>query len=489
MASFADDDELLEGFDDEDGDSAADEELLKKERAFKRKVDELTAIILKPKKFPAAKRKAAVLMLGELGEPSSIEALVKVYQKDKTPGMKEAAAYALGQMRALEDALELAEDDADIQAHVDSLITGIILEGKLGKRTPVPRRTLNIVAGALLVSFILLMGLGVLLGGSNIDVDAQATAMAAQGTVLPTALGGIDATSGVIVQTPLDAEGVAAALLDYYIALNNDNRALQAQLRELIQGRSPNCAADLLARPTQFNIPNTITQTDLISAADRLNTARTELQPVYDAYANHCSSTTALNAETANNLTNTLIKLQNDTFDIPEILGSTGITLPPTPTSSIPTPTETSTPTETPTPTPQPTFDPAAIRTHRLGLQVIVDTMTGIRGHNTLILTYWTDVSTSGSTGGCLNLPPPAIPANYVMPEDVAEAVPELADAAVKVNTALVLSRQTWQAFDVACRANTLGEVVGVQLQVAQTAQDAYSQAADQLEIVAARYR
>ncbi len=483
MASpLDDDDELLEDYDD-DGISAEDKELLEKEKAFKQKVDDLIAIILKPKQYPVAKRKEAALMLGELGEPSAIEALVKVYQKDKSPGMKEATAYALGQLRALQDALELAENDEDIRQHVDSLIAGIILEGKLGKSTPVPRRTLNIAAGALLVSFIVLMLLGVLLGGGDtptIDATAQAA--------LPTALGGVDAT-GNIIETPVDAPGVAAALLNYFIALNDDNRKLQTQLRELTQGRSPDCSANLLAKPPQFVMPATITETELVSTAERLNTGATELQPVYTAFQNHCNNSTPLNAEQANELTNTLIKVQNDIFDIPDILGSAGVPLPPTATPDIPTPTPSLTPTATFTITPSPTFDPGKIRSHRLGLQQIVDTMTGTRGHNSLVLTYWTDVATSGSTGGCLNLPPPLIPDNYVLPDDVAAAVPELSDAAVKINTGLTLSRQTWQTFDTSCQSNTLGQVVGVQVQAAQTAQDAFNQAGEQLTIVAQQYR
>lgn len=480
MASPLDDeDELL----DDDGDSAEDAELRKKEAAFKAKVEGLIAIILKPKQHPVAKRKEAVLMLGELGEPSAIESLVKVYEKDKSPGMKDAAAYALGQMRALQDALELADDDEEIRAHVDSLIAGIILEGKIGKRAAVPRRTLNIAAGALLVSFILLMLLGVLLGGGDTPT-LDATAQAA----LPTALGGLDAT-GNIIETPMDAPGVAGALMTYFVALNTDNRTLQAQLRELIQGRSPDCSANLLAKPPQFVVPDTVTQAELTSSAERLNAAAAELQPVYTAYQNHCNNSALLDAAQANELTNTLIKVQNDTFDIPEILGAMGVTLPPTPTPNLPTATPSLTPTPTLTITPSPTFDTGTIRVHRLGLQQIVDTMTGTRGHNSLILTYWTDVTSSGSTGGCLNLPPPPIPENYVLPDDVAAAVPELADATLKVNTGLTLSRQTWQAFDTACQSNSLGQVVSVQLQAAQTAQDAFNQAGEQLMTVAQQYR
>lgn len=480
MASpLDDDDELLE----DDGDSAEDAELQKKEAAFKAKVDGLIAIILKPKQHPVAKRKEAVLMLGELGEPSAIEPLIKVYEKDKSPGMKEAAAYALGQMRALQDALELAEDDEDIRTHVDSLIAGIILDGKIGKSTPVPRRTLNIAAGALLVSFIGLMLLGVLLGGGDSAVT-DATAQAA----LPTALGGIDAT-GNIIETPMDAAGVAGALMNYFMALNTDNRTLQGQFRELIQGRSPDCSANLLVNPPPFVVPDTLNETNLTTSAERLNTAATELQPVYTAYQNHCNNSAPLAAAQANELTNTLIKVQNDTFDIPEILGAMGITLPPTSTPNVPTATPSLTPTATLTITPSPTFDPGKIRVHRLGLQQIVDTMTGTRGHNSLVLTYWTDVTSSGSTGGCLNLPPPPIPENYVLPDDVAAAVPELADATVKINTGLTLSRQTWQTFDVGCGNNTLGQVVGVQIQAAQTAQDAFNQAGEQLTVVAQQYR
>lgn len=477
MASpLDDDDELLEDYDD-DGDSAADDEFRKKEEAFKKKVEDLIAIILKPKQHPVAKRKEAALMLGELGEPSAIEALVKVYEKDKAPGMKEAAAYALGQMRALQDALEMAEDDADIQEHVNDLIAGIVLEGKVGKSTPVPRKTLNIVAGALLVSFIVLMLLGVLLGGNTPDPTVEATAMAG----LP--------TLNSDIETPVDASGVAVALLNYYVALNNDNRTLQGQLREVIQGRSPDCAVNALTQPPEFVMPAAITDADLVNIADRLNAGADELAPVYTAYQNHCNGSQPLDSDDANTLTNTLIKIQNDTFDIPEILGSAGVPLPPTPTSNIPTATPTQTPTATPTITPTPTFDAGVIRTHRLGLQQIVDTMTGTRGHNSLVLTYWSDVASSGSTGGCLNLPPPTIPENYVLPDAVASAVPELADAAIKVNTGLTLSRQTWQTFDVNCQSNTLGQVVGVQIQAAQTAQDAFTQAAAQLQTVLQQYR
>ena len=145
------DDELFENYDDDDsvGAGAADQEA--KIAAFQKKVKGYEKIILNPKQYPVEKRREAVLMLGELGEVESIPSIVKVYQKDKSPGMKDAAAKALGMFKALEDAL-YDPDMPERQEYAQTLIENIVLHEAVGKRSRFKRRPPAIDARFLLYS-------------------------------------------------------------------------------------------------------------------------------------------------------------------------------------------------------------------------------------------------------------------------------------------------------------------------------------------------
>src|SRR5689334_3095547 len=113
MADFDfEQDDISKGFEDEgDGMSVAETE--RRQAEFQATVQKNMDIIVKPKQYDANKRREAIRWLGEAGDPDAIPALLKVYQKDKTPGFKEEAAYALGQFKALGEALDDDETEQE----------------------------------------------------------------------------------------------------------------------------------------------------------------------------------------------------------------------------------------------------------------------------------------------------------------------------------------------------------------------------------------
>lgn len=140
---------------------------------------------------------------------------------------------------------------------------------------------------------------------------------------------------------------------------------------------------------------------------------------------------------------------------------------------------------QVPEETPEPAVDEVDTvnyDSHIASLQFNIETMNNFRGHNTLLLQYWQDVRASGSTGGCLNLPPPTLPLDYELPEELVDGAPEeLLNAIEAYNLGMTLSRSSWQAFANACRDNMLSDVVTIQNITTQTAQDAFDDAQAQL--------
>src|SRR5688572_30045712 len=202
---FDDDDELLEGMDDDEG-APADPEFEQKYAEFMREVDKHIRVVMKPKEHKPAQRLESVRMLGELGEIKAIKSLVTVYQKDKTPGMKEAAAKSLGLLKALQQAIE--DDDPLVQEYVTTLMDGIVRRREIGASSRIKPKTLRMVVGGLTVSMILLFVLGFLLGGDGGTVVDVTPTVTEPPTVNPLA-----------VSSPIE---VARALSIFYVDLSHD---------------------------------------------------------------------------------------------------------------------------------------------------------------------------------------------------------------------------------------------------------------------------
>ncbi|NWG18078.1 MAG: HEAT repeat domain-containing protein [Chloroflexi bacterium] len=148
---------------------------------------------------------------------------------------------------------------------------------------------------------------------------------------------------------------------------------------------------------------------------------------------------------------------------------------------NTPTP-ETIAPTEIPTEAgPSPT--PLPSHQHVDALQRIIDDMTAFRGPTTLLIQFWTEAQSSGTTVGCQEWrqSPPTIAADYALPQDIADALPNLKLAADLVNTGLKGMREGVNAFTTACNTGSPGIAAQDWLPRANLVVQAFEQAANLL--------
>jgi hypothetical protein len=456
------DDDLLDYDDDSDAGQEA------KIRAFQKKVKDYEKIILAPKQNSVEKRREAVRMLGELGEIESIPSLVRVYQKDKSPGMKEEAARALGMFKALEDALY--SDDSERQEYAQTLVEGIVLHDAIGQRARMKRRPLQIALGGLFISFLVIFALGMSMAANKPPAPAvtETVVVANDGSPVPTI------PTNTPIPTPSDVPGIVALLQIDYRDLSADTKAMRDEMLNSTREQPIDCTR-VLKKPVAIVPPASFTQADVLAVVNTLNKARTDLAPVIQAYETACSSKQPIARADANTFDNTLVAIQTSLFQVQGQLSAFGLTpvapvLPTVDPAITPTPV---TPTVAPTATP--TLDPSKFSRHFTGLRQIVSLMTGSNGYNTLLRQYWDDIIKSGSTGGCRNLPGPSIPQEYVLPEDVASVAPkDLKTAVDNLNTGLNLSRQSWSAFERFCADSSLVAIANQQYIAADTAQKAF---------------
>ncbi|MCU0511222.1 MAG: hypothetical protein MUE40_01495 [Anaerolineae bacterium] len=466
------DDEILEGLDD-DAASGGDDDFERKLAVFMQDVDRHIAIIKAPKKYKAEERLASVRRLGELGEIKAIEPLVLVYQKDKTPGIKEAAAQSLGMFRALQEALE--NDDEEIRQYAADLLQEIVETRQPGRPARVKPATLRRAMVGLTLSFVLLLLVGALLGGGGGDAGPAPE-------TTPTL---------EVAAAPASAQAVAQQLSADYLSLSADINGVQLALAAISSGTPPDCT--VLNTPIErvpLTVPAEVAAASpaLVQAADTLATVETAYSGARQALSNHCLATPALTAAEASRLAGELTLAQAGMNVLPGILAGAGVTVPPTPAPMTATPSPTPSLTPTITVTPSPTVDPRDIRSQRLGMQQIIDTMIGSRGHMIVLRAYWTDVVTTGATAGCLTLPAPGLPQDYQLPPDLGAEVPVLQQATVNINTGLDLSRQSWQAFEAACAAPaTLTQIATTQAQFVDAAINAFEEAQAALDTLPVR--
>jgi hypothetical protein len=455
MTDFDTQDDILEDWQDEGRPDLTQEERKSREKAFQAAVDARIKQLLKPKSYKAETRREAARWLGESGEIQAIEALVKVYEKDSTPGMKEAAAYALGQFRALENAL----DDPDESDKALQNLENIVLYREMGSRHQKPNRGLQLGLGILLM-ILVLVGVGINISGIARE-EAVPTLIAAD--ALPT-------------PTPDTLEWQQERLRDFYIALRDDTDTLRAEFQEVSRpdGRG---GQDCTIR---FNNPDSVTLSPVAQSnpalpdiAEQLNEVNENLTIAREAFRQACAEGRALTRdEVINEYGDEINAAQRGLADVLPLLEEGNITIPPT-----------DAPDDTPqsAPTPEATVDPQVLNTHVRTLEQIINDMTAQRGAASRVQTYWNDVESSGSSGGC-NQIKEQIPPNYDVPDEITERLPELERAEESVNLGLELTRRSQDAFFAACEDNTLTQVVGQQQDLITTAIEGFNNAQQNLD-------
>jgi hypothetical protein len=105
-----------------------------------------------------------------------------------------------------------------------------------------------------------------------------------------------------------------------------------------------------------------------------------------------------------------------------------------------------------------------------------IDEVGGLRGAGPLLVQFWTDVKTTGSTVACENVFP-EVPVDYVVPEEELNLIPGLRDIQTQVNLGLQMLRDGWTLFAAGCQNGTLTDQADLGLTQAQTAQAALDSA------------
>lgn len=467
----ADDADILDDYED-DGDederpSLTQDEMFARVDAYKAKSKENMRIIIKPKQFDKDKRLEAIHWLGEAGNPEAIPALLKVYHKDKTPGMKEEAEYALGQLKAL----ELEYDDLEIEQDARDRIDDIILYSKFGKRA---NANGLIVAEVLLVILaIILFGVGFFLN-QTVAVDREntrATSVSETQTAQPT-------------PTPDTEDLVQSQLQDYYEGLVADANFFQQQLAVSTREESIDCDTTL-ANPASYTLSSMWEDNPQLSAiVSELNGLRGQMEDVRSAYTTACSTLQPIPRAEALNFGTTILSVQQGFNLVRDLLNSAGIEVEEQVfMTSTPAPVATS---EDPLATA--TVDTSDITIPILELERLIDQMTDLQGATTRTVFNWQQIVDTEQLylSGC-NQPEPTVPNDYVLATGLAGTSANLDSAVLNVNTGLQLTRAATNAFYAACDSGELPENAQAFFDQASLANTAFTSASNNLNILQGR--
>lgn len=457
------DDDILDSYDDDEPEVLSYAEQEKRQAGFLKEVETRRTMLKKPKHYPPKERVAAAYWLGEAGEPSAIPELVLVYNKDKTPGMKEAATYALGMFKALQEAL----DDPEMQDDVLKTTERIVLHGEFGERYQPGKMRLPQIG--LLLSFIVLAALG----GMVSVMTAEPPEVAATRSAVETAS----------IPTPTEDtfDAAVADLSAYYNALDTDAEVLRVQMSLVTQGESQDCAV-VFTNPAAYTL-SAARQGDpnLGQITDQLNQIRDSLIPVRDAFVEACNTNTAIDRGVGLTLAQTVTNAQRSLRDVSALFSpEAGIEPPPTAElTAIPTATE----------TPVVAADISSVRQHVDSLQLILDGMIGFNGDAATQVIWWQNIIEFGSSEGCFS-PETVVPPDYDLPQDAAASFPDLAAAAENVNVGLALMRETSATFFQNCAANdaqAFAQAAPIGLERAQLAVQAFTDAQTNLNTLQGR--
>lgn len=459
-------DDILDSFEDDEGDDderpqLSDLEIDERLSAYQTKTKQNMRIVLKPKQFDKDQRLKALQWLGESGNIDAIPALLKVYKKDKTPGMKEAAAYALGQFKAL----DLEYDDLEVEQDAHDRVDNIILYGEFGE--PAKAGKFIGIEIALAVLAIILFAVGFVLSqtvGAE-RAEARATDIAATLTAQPT-------------PTPDTEDIVRSQLQAYYDDLVTDANFFQRQLAVATREESIDCDTNL-ENPSAYSLSELwANDSNFNTVTTQLNDLRAQMLDVRTAYAESCSTLQPIPRADALNYGGTILNVQQGLGTAREALNSAGIEVTEqvfmTPT---PSPAE-----ATDEPVATATVDTSDLTIPILELERIIAQMTDLQGATTRVIFNWQQVVDTEQLylSGC-NQPEPLIPNDYVLSEDFVGISANLSSAVTNVNTALQLTRTATSTFYAACDSGELPENTQALLDQANLADTAFASANNNL--------
>lgn len=391
----------------------------------------------------AKDRREAALWLGEAAVVEAVPDLVRVYQTDRDGGVRSAAAYALGQFRAVEMALEDGK-----QADVEKLLHRVEAEGKYGSRGG-RGRWLRLTLG-LLLSFVAFAALAWTVYGGP---DALAAA-------IQSALPNGPAQAAATPDLP-ELAAYTAELRSAFAPVAADVNLLQQQYTTALAGNAPNCAAFFnRTEPFALAEAGAARYQELGALARRINEMQSSFSQSFAAFDAACQSGAALTAASAGPMYASLRPAVEAAPQIEAALAALEARLTPTPTPSL---TATPVPTETPVPptaTPRVTAVPTTSitltdpRRHLAALYALVDSMIGVGGQANTLRDNWQTAFTAVRPAAC-GARQAELPDSYVLTGAEAAASPELAAAVELINQALELMQTSWTNFVLACNSDT----------------------------------
>lgn len=426
----------------------------------------------------AGKRRKAAYFLGEAANGDAVPTLIELYKNDRNPGVRRAAAYALGQFKAIDAALGRGEE-----AKVTALLRAVENRGDLGRRAPVSARLRLILS---LILSLVLIGVLYLFHGE---------------------------IAGAVLGGKTDRTALLSDIRSAYNRIGDDTRTLQQEYLNVISGRSLSCVAYFNNMPPYVLDPRDASAyKDINNVVAEINAVQRTVVSAREPYDTACASDpNAFMADQANNAIRTLVPAVQSLAVIElDLTTAEANTVPPT---AVPTAVPTAIPpTAVPPTNPPPTTAPvdqstaegqaAPVATGETGqesapptqdatlqafdldrtiakLYDIVDQMNGARGAATLLVQYWEDVGTTGTTSGCDVPTMPDIPENdVVIPESQDIQLIILRRAVDVINNGLVAVQRGWTDFIFACNSRNLVGVLPSNIANARAAQSAFASAA-----------
>lgn len=474
FSEFDDDDDT---FDDDDADNTAE-----RLAEFDKEVDRRMKIIL-TRKRDLDERVEAAYWLGNSGAPKAITALRKVYRGDKNPQMKKATGYALGQFKALDEAIERDFGDSVLDAlgeernaHIVELLQEIALGDKASGSKPGGGWARRLV-GVLTFTLVILIGLNVLLMGDTSEDDtptasdplAVAFAVVDDANIVITDQNSFD-TLNTLRMSTVSLEQ-AALTLRQLTDNNQDSPAAEAAATAEVSPTLPACPLavtipdDLTTPSTNFEIGDIVTEHNRTAGMLRLLNDQTA--------AVFCEDGRLLNAGEVQRNESVLSDIDTQITAIRSGIEAQLPTVIATVTPPAEATAEPTVITDTPSPVANPSLEPSVARAYTGDLLNIISQVNARDGAASLLLQYWEDVETGGRTEGC-ELNQPSIPLLDAVPDDVVAAPDDTLERAwVQLNNGLDQLQTGWDLFRAACDSpEPIGEQLALGIATARNARD-----------------
>lgn len=449
---------------------------------FTQMVDEKLRILMHPKRYSAKERRDAAYWLGFSGETRAISGLVKVYRSDKkNKDVQQAAAYALGRFKALDEAIERRPNELvmdaierEENAYIGELLMSIALSGGGTGRSRISARVLYTLMALLTVTLAVMLVLMIVLQPNNGSDRRYAEQFAA------------------LRGTPEEITAQQARIL------TDDLKADVQTLNRQASAAALDCALTF-KEPIAFAPAQTVTDTlpRMADFAMQYNQLRSQFFAAKTDYDSACSSGTTLPTATRGTLTEKIAALNQGLVtleaDVTALESAAQQAAADSDTRATATAeallTATAQASITPTLTPTLTVTPG-VPLEQINRQIglIARTIGDARDGIDRLDQYWTNSGQAGTTQDCISAPP-VFPENYALPEDMLPFVPELKTVTDLLNAGLELARASYTTFRQGCAASNLAGVLTLGQETIRTARVSLDQAQIELDAYTAKLR